>query len=56
MKTVLILGANSDVAKEAMAIYLNMGFQVIAASRNLAASEEFIAARRLPSDSLTLCT
>lgn len=56
MKTVLILGANSDVAKEAMAIYLNMGFQVIAASRNLAALQEFIAARRLPSDSVTLCT
>jgi short-subunit dehydrogenase len=33
-KTVLILGANSDVAKEAMRLYVSKGCRVIAASRN----------------------
>lgn len=55
MKTVLILGANSDVAKEAMALYLQQGFRVIAASRNLKALEEFIAARVLPVERISLC-
>jgi short-subunit dehydrogenase len=34
-KTVLILGANSDVAKECILQYVKKGFWVIAASRNL---------------------
>lgn len=34
-KTVLILGANSDVAKAAIHLYINKGYHVIAASRNL---------------------
>lgn len=34
-KTVLILGANSDVAKQAIKLYINKGFSVIASSRNL---------------------
>ena len=33
-KTVLILGANSDVAKEALRLYVNKGYRVIAASRS----------------------
>lgn len=33
-KTVLVLGANSDVAKEAILLYLARGFNVIAASRS----------------------
>lgn len=33
-KTVLILGANSDVAKEAIKLYVGQGCRVIAASRN----------------------
>lgn len=33
-KTVLILGANSDVAKQCILLYLKKGFSVIAASRN----------------------
>ena len=33
-KTVLILGANSDVAKEAIKLYVNAGYKVIAASRS----------------------
>ena len=50
MKTVLILGANSDVAKEAMQLYLEQGCQVIAASRSLKEIDGFIAARHLPAD------
>lgn len=33
-KTVLILGANSDVAKESVKQYIKKGFSIIAASRN----------------------
>jgi decaprenylphospho-beta-D-erythro-pentofuranosid-2-ulose 2-reductase len=47
-KTVLILGANSDVAKEAMLLWVEKGYQVIAASRTLTGIDEFIAARGLP--------
>lgn len=54
MKTVLILGANSDVAKEAMALYIEKGFRVIAASRNLVALQEFITIRGLPAEKVTL--
>jgi decaprenylphospho-beta-D-erythro-pentofuranosid-2-ulose 2-reductase len=48
VKTVLILGANSDVAKEAMQLWVEKGYQVIAASRTLTGIDEFIAARGLP--------
>ncbi|WP_277110686.1 hypothetical protein [Chryseobacterium taklimakanense] len=41
-KTVLILGANSDVAKECVKKYLPKGFSVIMASRNLEAMKEFV--------------
>ena len=41
-KTVLILGANSDVAKQCILQYLTKGFSVIAASRNLQSLENFI--------------
>jgi short-subunit dehydrogenase len=41
-KTVLILGANSDVAKQSILQYLAKGFSVIAASRNLQSLESFI--------------
>jgi decaprenylphospho-beta-D-erythro-pentofuranosid-2-ulose 2-reductase len=47
-KTVLILGANSDVAKEMLRLYVERGDTVIAASRNLDQLHEFVAARRLP--------
>jgi len=40
-KTVLILGANSDVAKQCVKLYINKGFSVIAASRNLKSLENF---------------
>ena len=41
-KIVLILGANSDVAKQCILQYLRKGFFVIAASRNLQSLEGFI--------------
>jgi short-subunit dehydrogenase len=50
MKTVLILGANSDVAKETIPLYIARGYQVIAASRNLKAIDAFVAERKLPAE------
>jgi decaprenylphospho-beta-D-erythro-pentofuranosid-2-ulose 2-reductase len=52
MKTVLILGANSDVAKEAMQLYVGLGHQVIAASRSLAEIDAFIVTRGLPAEKI----
>ena len=40
--TVLILGANSDVAKEMLKIYVEQGFDVIAASRSTSQLEAFV--------------
>jgi short-subunit dehydrogenase len=41
-KIVLILGANSDVAKQSIKQYIQKGFSVIAASRNTKSLEEFV--------------
>ncbi|KMQ62715.1 3-oxoacyl-ACP reductase [Chryseobacterium sp. BLS98] len=41
-KTVLILGANSDVAKQCIRQYLEKGFSVTAASRDTASLQKFI--------------
>ena len=41
-KIVLVLGANSDVAKECMKQYLSKGFHVIAASRNTEELKNFV--------------
>ncbi|WP_267402286.1 MULTISPECIES: SDR family NAD(P)-dependent oxidoreductase [unclassified Chryseobacterium] len=41
-KTVLILGANSDVAKQSIQQYIQKGFSVIAASRNTHSLDEFV--------------
>jgi decaprenylphospho-beta-D-erythro-pentofuranosid-2-ulose 2-reductase len=41
-KTVLILGANSDVAKEAVKLYCAMGYFVIAASRSIEVLHAFV--------------
>jgi NADP-dependent 3-hydroxy acid dehydrogenase YdfG len=46
-KTVLILGANSDVAKQCIIQYLEKGFSVIAASRNTKSLEDFITSNNL---------
>jgi len=42
-KTVLILGANSDVAKEVIKLYANKNYHVIAASRSTGELETFVA-------------
>ena len=41
-KTVLILGANSDVAKAAISLYIKQGDKVIAASRSTDALDTFV--------------
>lgn len=41
-KTVLILGANSDVAKDCVKLYLQKGYSVLMASRNTENMEEFV--------------
>jgi len=48
-KTVLILGANSDVAKQCILQYVAKGFSVIAASRNTNSLENFIQQNNLNS-------
>ena len=42
-KVVLLLGANSDVAKEAILLYVGQGYRVIAASRSTEELERFAA-------------
>lgn len=42
VKNVLILGANSDVAKQCILQYTRKGFSVIAASRNIRSLENFV--------------
>ena len=46
-ESVLILGANSDVAKECIDQYVRKGYQVVAASRNLKQLEEFIKSHKI---------
>ena len=41
-KTVLILGANSDVAKEALRLYVEKGYRVVAASRSTEQIQIFV--------------
>jgi decaprenylphospho-beta-D-erythro-pentofuranosid-2-ulose 2-reductase len=53
-KTVLILGANSDVAKEMLKIYVERGDHVIAASRSLDQLRDFVAVHALPKDSVDI--
>lgn len=54
-KTVLVLGANSDVAKEVILLYLEKGYHVIAASRSTAEITAFMEARNMPPSQLTIC-
>lgn len=53
-KTVLILGANSDVAKQTIRLYTDKGFQVIAASRSTGTLEEFIQKENIDSRKVTI--
>lgn len=53
-KTVLILGANSDVAKHCIIQYLKKGFSVIAASRNTTSLDNFIREKSLQASKVTV--
>ena len=53
-KTVLILGANSDVAKQCILQYLEKGFTIIAASRDLNSLAEFVSENKINSSKITL--
>ena len=53
-KTVLILGANSDVAKQCILQYLEKGFSIIASSRNLDSLERFVRDNEIDSSKITL--
>lgn len=53
-KTVLILGANSDVAKQCVLQYLEKGFLVVAASRDLNSLEAFVKENSIDSSKITL--
>lgn len=53
-KTVLILGANSDVAKQCIRQYLEKGYAVIAASRDTASLEKFVQDNHLDSSRVTI--
>jgi decaprenylphospho-beta-D-erythro-pentofuranosid-2-ulose 2-reductase len=53
-KTVLVLGANSDVAKQAIRLYLEKGYTVIAASRSTGELKDFAAAGSIPAGSMDI--
>ena len=53
-KTVLILGANSDVAKEAIKLYVKAGHKVIAASRSTDELHSFIRQHDFSKDVIVL--
>ena len=55
-KTVLILGANSDVAKQCILQYLEKEFSIIAASRDLNSLAEFVSENKINSSKITLIT
>ncbi len=54
MKVVLVLGANSDVAKECILNYIKRGFLVYAASRNLEELNKFVNFNKLDARSVQL--
>lgn len=53
-KTVLLLGANSDVAKECILQYMERGFSIIASSRNLDSLETFVKKNNIDASRLDL--
>ncbi|MCT2407355.1 SDR family NAD(P)-dependent oxidoreductase [Chryseobacterium antibioticum] len=53
-KTVLILGANSDVAKQCIRQYLEKGFSVLAASRDTVSLEKFVEDNKLDSSKVRI--
>lgn len=53
-KSVLILGANSDVAKQCIKQYMQKGFSIMAASRNTESLELFIEENHLEKSKITV--
>ncbi|PIF47642.1 short-subunit dehydrogenase [Chryseobacterium sp. 52] len=53
-KTVLILGANSDVAKQCIRQYIEKGCSVMAASRDIRSLEKFVADSHLDSSKVKI--
>ena len=53
-KTVLILGANSDVAKECILQYLESGVSIIASSRNLDSLQSFVTTNNIDASKIVL--
>jgi len=53
-KTVLILGANSDTAKEAIKLWVAGNYKVIAASRNTTELSEFAKKHSIPDSSMNI--
>lgn len=54
-KTVLILGANSDVAKQTILQYAEKGYFIIAASRSTDDLNQFIASQSLDKSKMNVC-
>src|SRR5579871_332217 len=52
--TVLILGANSDVAKQCIRLYVRKGYFVIAASRSLGELQTFARSAGIPESQLDI--
>ena len=53
-KTVLILGANSDVAKQTIRLYIEKGFVVIAASRSTSMLQDFVQKENIDPGKVTI--
>lgn len=53
-KVVLILGANSDVAKETIQLYVEKGYFVIAASRSTTVLQDFLQQRNIPQEKVSI--
>lgn len=49
-KTVLVLGANSDVAKAAIKLYVDKGYSIVAASRSIHDLDSFVKQAGFPAD------
>jgi decaprenylphospho-beta-D-erythro-pentofuranosid-2-ulose 2-reductase len=54
-KNVLILGANSDVAKQAILLYGEKGYNIVAASRSTADLQQFLEKTMPSSKQVTVC-
>ena len=52
--TVLILGANSDVAKECIKLYIEKGYDIIAASRSTTELHSFATTNHIPDARITI--